>query len=382
MVGLGRASNTFSLYEMLALAGISAALAAVLETAFVAGLLLYRIGRYIVALQALSSFALLVVMQYFIAQYGRKNPKRVLIFSPRGDVSAFLSSQLDRARGYLSVGHIDAKAINGDLDLVKACRRNAVKELIYCSGDASSLLACRSVSEALKSGIQVSTGWRFTERVLRETPQDLLDADWPILALADALHDPYRAFRNTVDLLAAIILGVALIPVWLGTAFAIRVRLGKPVMFRQPRTGLGGRIFQIFKFRTLKTDDEREQLESFTQNGDPRLTLLGRILRRTRIDELPQLLNILKGDMVLIGPRPEQPGFVAEYERELPFYSYRHLVKPGITGWAQVRYRYTDDLEGTRRKLGYDLYYLRHMSPKLDIEIALRTIAFLMRGAV
>jgi len=147
-----------------------------------------------------------------------------------------------------------------------------------------------------------------------------------------------------------------------------------PVFFRQERVGENGRIFTLFKFRTMVADAEKDTGPVWAQNADPRVTRLGRVLRRTGMDEIPQLFNVLQGDMSFVGPRPERPHFVAELQEKIPYYSQRLAVKPGITGWAQVRYGYGATIEDAVEKLQYDLYYIKNMSIFLDLLIVLSTI--------
>jgi lipopolysaccharide/colanic/teichoic acid biosynthesis glycosyltransferase len=153
-----------------------------------------------------------------------------------------------------------------------------------------------------------------------------------------------------------------------------------PVFYRQTRVGRHGRPFTILKLRTMRVDAE-DGTPQWASPHDDRATPLGRILRRTRLDELPQLVNILVGEMSFVGPRPERPEFVAALEQTLPFYSWRHFVRPGLTGWAQINYPYGSSVEDARRKLEYDLFYIRHYSVLTDLSIALRTATAAARGA-
>ena len=173
------------------------------------------------------------------------------------------------------------------------------------------------------------------------------------------------------------------IPLWgplmLVVAAAARLTSGSPVIFSQPRVGQGGRTFTIHKIRTMHVDAERDGPQ-FASEDDPRLTAIGRHLRKYRLDELPQLWNVLKGDVSLVGPRPEQPVFVEQYIKTIPFYNDRHLIRPGITGWAQVNYGYADDEADTIEKLTYDLYYVKNASPWLDIHIFGKSIWTVLSG--
>jgi len=183
-----------------------------------------------------------------------------------------------------------------------------------------------------------------------------------------------------MDFLAACA-GLALtLPLWPFIAAAIKIDSKGPVLFRQARVGRNNRIFQILKFRTMVRDAEKNGAQ-WAVAKDPRVTRIGRLLRRTRLDELPQLWNVFKGEMSLVGPRPERPEFVSELVEEIPYYAQRHLVPPGLTGWAQVRYRYGASKEDAIRKLQYELYYVRHLSIMFDIEILLRTIPMMAKGS-
>jgi exopolysaccharide biosynthesis polyprenyl glycosylphosphotransferase len=161
-------------------------------------------------------------------------------------------------------------------------------------------------------------------------------------------------------------------------ALAVKLSSRGPVFFRQKRVGMGGRIFEVVKFRTMFTDAEADGAKWATKN-DPRVTKVGMFLRKTRIDEIPQLWNVLRGDMGFVGPRPERPEFVNWLTEELPFYYLRTLIRPGLTGWAQVRYSYGATLAETKEKLEYDLYYIKHMSLGLDLLIMFETIKTILR---
>ncbi len=190
----------------------------------------------------------------------------------------------------------------------------------------------------------------------------------------------YRVRKRLMDIGLVLLSLPITVPLLLFGALAVRVSMGGPVMFTQPRVGLGGRTFMIYKLRTMSAAPAVE-LTRATVKGDARITPLGSFLRRFRIDELPQLWNVLKGDMSVIGPRPEQPLLCELYTRDLPAFAYRHVVRPGITGWAQVRGDYAADLAETRPKLAYDLFYIKNLSFALDAQILVRTISTLVMGS-
>jgi lipopolysaccharide/colanic/teichoic acid biosynthesis glycosyltransferase len=161
---------------------------------------------------------------------------------------------------------------------------------------------------------------------------------------------------------------------------AIRLDSKGPVFFAQQRVGLGGRLFTLLKFRSMRPDAERVCGPAWASRRDPRVTRVGRILRRTHLDELPQLISVLRGDMSLVGPRPERPEFIPLLAAQLPFYALRHSVKPGITGWAQIRQGYAASIEDARAKLECDIYYAKHLSLLFDLTILLRTIPVIVTG--
>jgi lipopolysaccharide/colanic/teichoic acid biosynthesis glycosyltransferase len=193
----------------------------------------------------------------------------------------------------------------------------------------------------------------------------------------------YIQIKYAIELAVALIAGIALLPALAIVSLAIKLDSGGPILFRQARIGYGGKVFTVFKFRSMVVHsaadaDARER--AMTRDEDERVTRVGRILRRSRIDELPQLLNILLGDMSLIGPRPEALVLSSWYEREIPFYRYRHIVRPGISGWAQVNQGHVTGVNDVHAKLKYDFYYIKYFSPWLDILIVLRTIRTILTG--
>lgn len=220
----------------------------------------------------------------------------------------------------------------------------------------------------------MSTGPRFG----RVEPATFSEGD---LARANALRIPglSRTSKRAFDVIAAVALIVVFSWLLILTAIAIRLDSAGPALYRQRRVGKDGKIFEIYKFRSMRADAEKNGAQ-WAQTDDDRITRVGRFIRRTRIDEIPQAFNILRGEMSFVGPRPERPEFVALLEREIPHYHDRHLVKPGVTGWAQVRHSYTASVEGARDKLCYDLFYVKHFSLLLDILIVLMTVRVAVLG--
>jgi exopolysaccharide biosynthesis polyprenyl glycosylphosphotransferase len=221
----------------------------------------------------------------------------------------------------------------------------------------------------------------FYERFLFKLPIVNLRDSWVILAHGfDLLHHTIQLrAKRVIDVVLSFALMLVLSPLMIVTAIAIKLDSKGPVFYRQMRTGLNGVTFRLYKFRTM-VEDAEECGARWTEKKDPRITRVGRFLRSTHIDELPQLRNVLLGEMSFIGPRPERPDFNDELEAAIPYYDLRHLVKPGITGWAQVLYPYGASVEDAREKLQYDLYYIKNYSVMLDLVILIRTLRVVLVG--
>jgi sugar transferase (PEP-CTERM system associated) len=187
-------------------------------------------------------------------------------------------------------------------------------------------------------------------------------------------------FKRALDLACAIVGLTLSLPIMLLVAIIVRLDSKGPVIYRQRRVGLRGRYFGVLKFRSMRTDAENGTGAQWAATDDPRVTRVGRWLRKYRLDELPQFINVIRGEMSFVGPRPERPEFVDELRKQIPYYDERHSVRPGITGWAQVQYHYGSSVEDAIRKLEYDLFYLKNMSPLFDCVIILDTIGIVLTG--
>src|SRR5690348_953592 len=223
-------------------------------------------------------------------------------------------------------------------------------------------------------GLEVVDGEAFYERVTGKLPIGNLRESW--LAFAPGFtRRPWRVLlKRIIDVVAAVAVGICALPIFLLTAIAVKVTSRGPVFYSQIRVGMQGRPYRIYKFRSMREDAEKGTGAKWATIRDTRVTRVGRLIRPLRIDELPQLLNIIKGDMSLVGPRPERPEIVGTLSRALPLYDYRHSIRPGLTGWAQVCYSYGASLEDAKEKLCYDLYYVKNWSLGLDLQIMLQTI--------
>ena len=221
----------------------------------------------------------------------------------------------------------------------------------------------------------------FYETHWRYLPLGIVDPFWALqTGFQLARTSPYHYLKRLFDVLVSAIALIICTPLFALISLFILMQDGTPIFFRQERVGRDGRRFILFKFRTMREDSDRLVEDIYTREGDHRVTSVGRWLRKLRLDELPQLWNALKGDISLIGPRPEWSKCAERYEQTIPFYHFRHLVKPGITGWAQVNYPYGESDEDAVEKLKYDLYYIRHYSLKLDAMIVLKTLYTMLFG--
>ncbi len=232
-------------------------------------------------------------------------------------------------------------------------------------------------------GVQVQDGNDVYESMTGKVPIESIRLSWLLFSPgshASRLFLIYKRFASVMISIVGLLLSLPLIPL---VILAIKLSSRGRVLYWQNRVGRDDKIFRCYKFRTMRSDAEADSGPIWAEDNDPRITPVGRFLRRTRIDEIPQLLNVFKGDMSLVGPRPERPEFVAALNEQIPYYHLRHAVRPGITGWAQILYKYGSSVEDAKEKLRYDLYYIKNSSVGLDLLIVLKTIkiVLLSRGA-
>ena len=233
---------------------------------------------------------------------------------------------------------------------------------------------------SLQQGCRVLNEAVFYEKAAGQILVDEITPAWFLFADLKTCCDRHAIVQRVVDLVTACV-GLCLsAPLWPVIALAIKLCDRGPAFYSQERVGQNGRVFKLYKFRTMRVDAESGK-SVWASPDDPRITRVGRWLRKTRLDELPQLYNTLIGEMSIVGPRPERPDIVRELCEKIPYYAERHLVTPGITGWAQISYRYGSSIEDAKRKLQFDLYYLKNMSFELDMIILLRTVGTFLRGA-
>jgi len=277
-----------------------------------------------------------------------------------------------------------AAVLGNNARLLELLEEHAVSDVIVAITGALNGSMFQALLDAQQRGIQIVRMPVAYEDLLGRVPIRYLESDWLLRSFVDELQVSamYLLLKRLLDILGGLV-GLSLVALVLPwVALAILAESGRPVFLRQSRLGQGGRPFNVIKFRTMRQDAEADGQAHWAQQGDPRTTRVGRLLRRTHLDEFPQFWNVLVGEMSLVGPRPERPELVAELEKQIPFYRARLLVKPGIGGWAQVNYGKGASVEGSAEKLEYDLYYIQHRSLTMDIWILIRTAGaiFGLRG--
>ena len=230
------------------------------------------------------------------------------------------------------------------------------------------------------AGVEILDYASFYEQIAQEIPLDHIDDEWLMHAAMNSSRIHIRKLKRIMDLAVAVVGLVLSVPICLITAMCIKIDSPGPVLYKQRRAGLDGKAYTLLKFRTMRTDAETASGAVWAGKFDKRVTRVGRFLRKSRIDEIPQLLNVLRGEMSLVGPRPERPEFIEALAQTIPFYKERLLVPPGITGWAQINFPYAASIRAARRKVQYDLYYIKHMSLFLDVLILLRTFKTILVG--
>ncbi len=273
--------------------------------------------------------------------------------------------------------------IIGDFSQISSiCKDAKIDRIVVALDERRGKLPIEQLLTCRLKGIRVDEGVAFTEELAgRLSVESLYPSS---LIFSDGFRGSvlYKKAKRYFDISASAFGLFFFFPIALAIALAIKLDSPGPVVYEQERVGKDGRLFKLKKFRSMRNDAEKGG-PVWAMVDDDRVTRIGRIIRKLRFDEIPQLINVLKGEMSLVGPRPERPFFVRRLEKELPFYSYRHSVKPGLTGWAQLYYPYGASKEDALEKLKYDLYYIKNMSPLRDLTVILETIKVILwkRGA-
>ncbi len=352
-------------------------------------------GRGLLAYSLMLSFlGILVTRMVFMRLTSDKTLKRRVLVLGTGinaDRIEDYYSSVDKAAflvvGYVSLGDSvslveDNRQIMKDQPLLSIANRLAVDEIVIAVDDRRKKLPTEELLQCKISGIQVLDLLTFFEKELSIINIELLYPSWMLFSggFRRKLLSVY--LKRLFDVLVSLVILVVASPFMLLVSIAslIESRGRDPILYSQVRVGKNGKPFRVHKFRSMRTDAEADGVARWAMKNDSRVTGLGKFIRKTRLDELPQLFNVLKGDMSLVGPRPERPEFVAQLSRDIPYYAERHWVKPGLTGWAQMLYPYAATEEDTKRKLEYDLYYVKNSGTMLDTIILLQTIEVVLLG--
>ena len=264
--------------------------------------------------------------------------------------------------------------------LLGLARGSGVHRVIVAMPDRRGTLPVEELLDLRLEGVKVEEATSWLERISGRIEVEQLYPSWLIFAEGFRFSSFFRLLRRGLNFSFAFAGTVISLPLLPFIVLAVKLGSSGPVLYRQQRVGRRGRIFYCYKFRTMRQDAEADTGATWALDDDPRITRVGKFLRASRLDEIPQLWCVLKGDMHFVGPRPERPEFVEWLSKEIPYYGVRHVVRPGITGWAQVQYKYGNTLEDAREKLQYDLFYIKNASLGLDLLIMFQTIKIVLLG--
>lgn len=343
-----------------------------------------QVGRFIVVGAFLITVAITFACRMTARELAQRSKIRVLFVGPRKKFRPLALqlrtcfSDFYQRPSYLELQDEPVAARRSRLET--AIAEHAPDEIIVLDNTMGISDVLHHSTAILRSGCGIFTFSSYYERLLGELPIDAIDERGVLGSGFNIGSFQSGLVKRPVDVILAafgLLLGA---PLMLAVALLVRLTSPGPIIYKQVRVGRYGRLFWIYKFRTMRSDAETDGAV-WAKRGDSRITPVGKFLRKTRFDELPQLWNILIGDMSLVGPRPERPEFVEELRRHVPHYDLRHLVQPGLTGWAQVRFRYGASIADSQRKLAFDLYYVRHCNLAFDAAIWLRTLAAMAKGS-
>jgi sugar transferase (PEP-CTERM system associated) len=348
-----------------------------------------RISPEVAGVSAVYALVLLISLRYYFVCTVDKNAfrHRTLVYGAGVRAQSILDirRRADR-RGFKIVGQIAAIGDDPEesydlLDMQDESIRDVAlslkaDEIVVAMDDRRGKLPVRQLLDAKLEGIRIIDLLEFLERETGKIRTDLVSSGWLIFSSGFRKSLVGRIAKRTIDLVVSSAIFLLTWPIMLLTILAIKIEdsVRAPIFYRQVRVGMVGETFQVLKFRSMGTDAEADGKAVWAEKNDSRVTRVGGFLRSSRLDELPQILNIFKGEMSLVGPRPDRPEFVDKLKKEIPYYAERHVVKPGLTGWAQLRYSYGASQDDAIEKLQYDLYYVKNQSAQPDVMILLQTV--------
>jgi sugar transferase (PEP-CTERM system associated) len=321
-----------------------------------------------------------------------RSPERVLIVGTgatgisltreicdRPDLNLKVLGFLDEKGENIGMSLVNPGIIGGLSELEALVKEKNIDRVVLSLKEQRGRMPYRELLRLKFAGVVVEDAHTVFERISGRIALEKLSPSWLIFNDGFRKSNFLRAAKRTMDIIAALVAITLTLPIMAAVALAILIESGRPVLFNQKRVGLNGEIFEIFKFRSMRQDSEKNG-PSWAKDGDNRITRVGAFIRKYRFDELPQFFNILRGTMSLVGPRPEQPYFCEMLETQLDFFSQRHTVRPGLTGWAQIKYQYGSTVEDAKRKLELDLFYIKHLSISLDVAIIFETVKVILLG--
>lgn len=353
-----------------------------------------HLGRGVAALALLLVTCGVLASRLVFARVAEEDifKRRVLVFGAGSAASAIAGLRRSSDRhGFSLAGFVQApseesvipaeRMLDAAGDLCRLCYRLGITEVVVAMDDRRRGFPIPELLECRLAGIEVTELLTFLERETGRVRIDVLHPSWLIFGQGFR-RDPLRLFSSrALDVLASLTLLIFGLPAMLLTLLAIKLEDGlhAPAFYTQARVGLGGKLFRLVKFRSMRLDAEQNGAQ-WAQDGDPRVTRVGAMIRKLRVDELPQVVNVLRGDMSFVGPRPERPEFVAQLAERIPYYAQRHCVKPGITGWAQLCYPYGSSEADALQKLQFDLFYIKNNSLLFDLAILIQTAEVVLFG--
>jgi len=333
------------------------------------------VGRFAVLKIVFGTGALSYIFISCQIALSSRNPWRVLPLFDKvrtKQIKTYLGPNAD------GIDWVDVKTPLSECATVEYCDQQGV-EMIVLDQKAEDKIK-GEIMDLLASGVRIHEVESFVETLCQKIPPAEVDSTW-LTKLDLRQRDPIvRRIKRLLDLFLSVVGLIICMPILLISCFTIGLESGFPLFFHQKRTGLLGQPYVLHKLRTMRQNAEEKGAEWAKQN-DSRVTIVGRFLRKWRIDEIPQFWNVIKGEMSIVGPRPERPELENEINERLPYWKCRYLLKPGLTGWAQIRFRYASDMESSEEKLSYDLYYVKNASFFLDLEIMLSTLRSLTKGS-
>lgn len=377
--------------EILLRAGVSSLVAFFILSALYYTLPSYRLGRgaFGLSIVIFASLQFLWHSGYRIVLALPGLARRVLILGTGPLAEQIGQAILGNGGSHVLVGYVNCASdpvlvppqsvISNGVKIADAVRRERADKLVVSLSERRGVFPLQDVLACKMSGIDVVDAPSFYEQITGKLLVESTNPSWFIFS--DGFKTTYgKLYKRPLDVFLSSIGLVLCAPLFLVIPLLVALDSKGPVLFRQVRMGEGEKEFVVYKFRTMRADAEAKTGAVWSQENDPRITRVGKFLRKTRLDEFPQLFNILKGDMSLVGPRPERPEFIQELKKEIPYYSERHIAKPGLTGWAQVKYPYGASIEDSLEKLRYDLFYIKRLNFFLDLTIMIDTVRVVLFG--